>query len=198
MAGKFEKPSGFQAQESAYLLNRIWEELVSRHDFDSAREVARILRQRRAESRVRRFVRAAAYRYPRVAVALCIGYCSLLGAGPIRDYLAEIALGQSVWPLAAALALTLGVSLFFVGVEVQRSLGHLASGLRKRAFRMFGWGLLYAVGTGSFHLVLRELLKHSPPWWQAWKYCCLVAAMALTIGFAAQLFWRDKSSSEPL
>jgi hypothetical protein len=103
------------------------------------------------------------------------------------------------------LSATLAGSLLFAMTEVRRRLGHNPRELINRTVKVFGWGALYALGASCFHLGLKIWLRRPPSVAVSWtyrlpavKYCWLVASIALLIGFAAQLFWREKATSEPL
>ena len=194
LALKFTEGQGFQKRESCYWLLRIWEELVHRHAFNAARCVDPILAGWEAEHCGRSVLRRTAYLYPRIAVALAIGYCSLLGAASTREYLDAIARQDGALAFPCALLAILALGALFAAIEVQRRSGHTPASLFGRAAWMISCGWGYALITAGVHLTLKWWLKRSP----CWKYCLLLAAMALTVGFAAHLFWREKSASEPI
>jgi hypothetical protein len=194
--------AGFQRRESAYWLSGMWSELIDRHAVCDAIQVARILASREPNGIARfrqRLSRLVVYFYPRIGVSLIIGYCSLLGAGPIRDYLAAIvemsggceAPGGAYY-IAAASALF--ISFIFSLIEVQRRTGGFRVGSVGRAAWMIGCGVGYSALCGLCHFWLKVWLRRGP----CIPYIALISAMALAIGFAAQIFWRERAISEPM
>ncbi len=166
--------------------------LLRRYSWSFAKEVSKELVKEHGESRLRLYKDLS---YPRIGLAVLIGYGALLGAGPLfDDWLLRIS--RCGWAFWLLLAVLLGLAFVMVRFNVRYWVGG-ERGTVRRTLGAFGAGLMWAaLVTGIAWLLsipagLREQFE--------WKHASLSGAVALAFALLGQFFFAsDRSIAEPL